>query len=45
MTAPAPELTAGLRRLKLATMRQLATEPPVTAKPSVGAPRNTCAPS
>src|ERR1019366_7442427 len=34
----APDIAAGLRRLKLATMRQLAPDLLVTAKPQRGAP-------
>jgi len=48
MSGPAPalpaDLTAGLRRLKLATMRELAPELLVTAKTQRGAPRRSCGP-
>ena len=40
----APDIAAGLRRLKLATMRQLAPELLITAKTSGGRPRNCCGP-
>ena len=40
----APDLTEGLRRLKLAAMRRLAPELLLTRKPSGGHQRSCCAP-
>ena len=49
MTTTAPplpaDLEAGLRRLKLATVRRLAPELMLTPRPSAGRPRTSCAPS
>lgn len=48
MTAAVPplpaDLTAGLKRLKLAAMRRLAPELLVPRRPSGGSPRSSCAP-
>ena len=48
MSGPAPalpaDLTAGLRRLKLSAMRQLAHEVLLTAKTQRWAPKRSCGP-